>query len=197
MKISIDGFHLMMPMTGIGYYVYYMLVELMRLAPQNKYYLCDWIGKSSLYMQIDINDHFERIDKLSSLSRIPVPFFSLARILTLINSNLHEKKSPPLKDMDIFWGTAYRAIYKESFKTVITIHDMAHMYYPQFVPSSSLTFLKSVLPKEAKKTQTILAISENTKKDVIKFLKVKEEKVKVIYPGLSNHFYVEKDEKII
>jgi glycosyltransferase involved in cell wall biosynthesis len=71
-------------------------------------------------------------------------------------------------------------------KTVVTAHDLAYKYFPQYFPKKDL-FKLNLLGKWAfTKADKIIAISESTKKDILKFYpSVSAEKIKVIYHGFD------------
>lgn len=74
-------------------------------------------------------------------------------------------------------------------KTTITIHDLAFKYFPDhftFWDLKKLNFLADMAINHADK---IIAISEATKKDILKFYpQIKSEKIKVIYHGYNDDF---------
>jgi glycosyltransferase involved in cell wall biosynthesis len=65
---------------------------------------------------------------------------------------------------------------------------MAHEYYPENVNEKLLRYLKQELPRTARLATLIIADSQNTKMDILKFLNVPENKVKVIYIGIEKAF---------
>ncbi|WP_288214077.1 glycosyltransferase family 4 protein [uncultured Bacteroides sp.] len=66
---------------------------------------------------------------------------------------------------------------------VITVHDMVHEKFPQLVPDSQTQIRqKKEVINNAKR---IIAISKNTKKDIIDILGISPEKIDVIYHGTS------------
>lgn len=66
---------------------------------------------------------------------------------------------------------------------VLTIHDMIHELFPGHFPVNDATARhKSIL---AAKARRIIAVSENTKRDIVRFLDVDERKITVIYHGSS------------
>ncbi|MFZ4412829.1 MAG: glycosyltransferase family 4 protein [Bacteroidales bacterium] len=64
---------------------------------------------------------------------------------------------------------------------VVTAHDMIHEIYPNFFPKWDFTSIHK--RKTFKRANLIIAISENTKKDLIRFFNISPEKIKVIYHG--------------
>jgi glycosyltransferase involved in cell wall biosynthesis len=83
---------------------------------------------------------------------------------------------------DVFHPTYYDPYflnYLDKRPFVITVYDMIHEIYPQhFTNSEVLIKNKREL---IEKSQKIIAISENTKKDLIKFCQIEKEKIEVIY----------------
>ncbi|MBU6141004.1 MAG: glycosyltransferase family 4 protein [Proteobacteria bacterium] len=89
-------------------------------------------------------------------------------------------------DFDIFHATYYDNYFLESLGRkpfVITIHDMIYELFPEmFSLKDRLTILKKELAQKADK---IIVVSEQTKKDLLKFIDIKEEKIAVIYQACS------------
>lgn len=90
------------------------------------------------------------------------------------------------QDFDIFHPTYYDPYFLNGIGSkpfVLTIHDMIHELYPEFFPANDLTSLhKRTL---ASKASHIIAVSENTKKDIINILGIPESKITVIYHGTN------------
>lgn len=89
-------------------------------------------------------------------------------------------------EYDIFHPTFFNDYFLPHLKGkpfVLTIHDMIPELYPQlFRPDDIHIIMKRKLAPLAK---AIIAVSENTKKDIIRFLNIPEEKVYVVYHGCS------------
>lgn len=71
--------------------------------------------------------------------------------------------------------------WNTSIKKVVTIHDLIFLHYPQFYSfiDRKIHFWK--FKKAAQMADVVIAISEQTKKDIITYLKVPEAKIKVVY----------------
>jgi glycosyltransferase involved in cell wall biosynthesis len=108
--------------------------------------------------------------------------------LTNINSNMNRvKKALKEGDFDIFHPTYYSTYFLKYLKDkplVLTVYDMTHEIYPEYFPFYSGWMIKQK-NKLLQKADKIIAISENTKKDIIQFHKIPEYKIKVIYLGNS------------
>lgn len=93
-------------------------------------------------------------------------------------------------DFDIFHPTYYDTYflkYIENKPFVITVFDMIHEIYPkQFSEKDFVSSWKKILVQKANK---IIAISENTKNDLVKIFGVNKNKISVIY--LANSLNIE------
>jgi glycosyltransferase involved in cell wall biosynthesis len=62
---------------------------------------------------------------------------------------------------------------------VVTICDMLYKVYPQWIGQPKLTFWRIFVPQAARRCRRIVTISENSKRDIVRFLRVPVEKVVV------------------
>lgn len=96
---------------------------------------------------------------------------------------------------DVFHPTFfddYFLPYLKGKPFVLTIHDMIPELYPQYFAKDDRQIIMK--RKLAPLANAIIAVSEHTKKDIIRILGVKEEKVHVVYNGCS---FPDKSEVII
>lgn len=72
---------------------------------------------------------------------------------------------------------------------VVTIHDLNHLLFPQFLPNRlALVYAKYMFKTAIKKAAIVIADSFNTKNDIHKHFDVKDEKVRVVYLGVDKIF---------
>ena len=72
-------------------------------------------------------------------------------------------------------------------RTVVTVHDMIHLKFPQFWPSRAARlyayfFFHHVVPK----ARAILTVSEHTKRDLMETLAIPGDRITVTYPGVDH-----------
>lgn len=95
-------------------------------------------------------------------------------------------------DYDVFHPTYYDPYFLDALNGkpfVLTIHDMTHERFPQYFSSKDATIdNKRLLAKHATR---IIAISENTKRDIVDILNVDESKIDVIYHGIGSRDVVQ------
>jgi glycosyltransferase involved in cell wall biosynthesis len=90
-----------------------------------------------------------------------------------------------LGGVDIFWSPHFNfTCLTKNTKKVITVHDLSFLRYPEFFNARQNFWHKALGIKLAlKNADKIIAVSENTKNDIIELVGISEEKVEVIYSG--------------
>lgn len=82
------------------------------------------------------------------------------------------------------------AVRHQNLKTVITIHDLAFKYFPDNFLLKDRIKLNLFSNFSINRADKIIAISEATKRDILKFFpKVAAEKIKVIYHGFDAELF--------
>lgn len=74
-------------------------------------------------------------------------------------------------------------------KTVITIHDLAFLFYPETFPAGDRIKHKVFAWHAIKRADKIIAVSEATKKDITECYGTLPEKIKVIHHGYDNGLF--------
>ncbi|MCK5347134.1 MAG: glycosyltransferase family 4 protein [Candidatus Heimdallarchaeota archaeon] len=80
------------------------------------------------------------------------------------------------------------------FETIQTILDLAYYYYPDYLTPPTINFFKKWYKESAQSADVLIAISESTKKDIIKYWDIPEEKIHVIHLGVSDKYFEKKPE---
>lgn len=73
-------------------------------------------------------------------------------------------------------------------KYVVTVHDLAFMITPKGYPLAYRLFSKYGIRRSVKNADVIVADSNNTKKDIIKFFHADAKKIKTVYLGVNDVF---------
>lgn len=91
----------------------------------------------------------------------------------------------PLNDYDfVFLPAGNRRLFSHcSKKTVVTFHDLSQFHIANKYDALRMSYIKKVIPFFLKKAQIVMAISESTKNDLIKFYGFDSEKIEVNYNG--------------
>jgi glycosyltransferase involved in cell wall biosynthesis len=87
--------------------------------------------------------------------------------------------------LDVIHGPMSVVPWVSRIPSVITVHDLAFLKFPEQVPASRRKWLVAAMRLSARKAEAIITISENTKADLLQWLKLPEDKVKVIPLAIS------------
>lgn len=84
----------------------------------------------------------------------------------------------------------------QKVKTLVTIHDLIFLSHPHYYKVWDRIIYKLKFNYAVKAADHVIAISEQTKKDIIQYFKINPNKISVVYQGCHNAFkqqYLEKD----
>ncbi|RXM38938.1 glycosyl transferase family 1 [Chryseobacterium sp. CH21] len=174
MKIAFDAKRFFHNTSGLGNYSRDLVRILSEYEPDNEYLL---LNKNKSERGKDIlerpNVHFIETSK-GNLSR-----------------QLKMGKDAQKQGADIFHGLSGELPLKwdpKPIKKVVTIHDLIFVRYPQYYSffDRKIHFWK--FKKAADTADKIIAISQQTKRDIIQYLNVPETKIEVIYQGCHHAF---------
>lgn len=87
---------------------------------------------------------------------------------------------------DVFFTPTHYAPRFSPAPTVISIMDLAYLYFPEMFKKTDLYKLKNWTAQSVRNAKSIITISQSTKNDIIKEYKIPGEKVVVIYPGIKS-----------
>lgn len=99
--------------------------------------------------------------------------------------------------LDIFHGLSHElpiGIEYSGIKTVVTIHDLIYLRYPEFFKKIDRAIYDRKFRYACQVATKIHAISEQTKYDLISYYNLPEEKIEVIYQCINPLFFNEVDE---
>ncbi|PIY96268.1 MAG: hypothetical protein COY66_04485, partial [Candidatus Kerfeldbacteria bacterium CG_4_10_14_0_8_um_filter_42_10] len=115
------------------------------------------------------------------------PFSQYKRYLPFTYSHMLISAVLIKERLDIFHAPANTAPLTYTGDVVLTIHDLAIYRHPYWFPRGQTFSTKFLVPKSARKAKRIIAVSQATKKDIIRLFKINSEKIKVIYEGVIQH----------
>ncbi len=183
MKIGFDAKRAFLNASGLGNYSRNTLNALLKYFPDNSYTLFTPEIKKKLFSNYS---QFDIISPDSSLSKI---FKSLWRSFS-VSGQLKKNK------LDIFHGLSNElpdAIHKSEVPAVVTIHDLIFMRYPQFYRAIDRKIYYQKVKYACNSAKKIIAISQQTKNDIIEFFSINPEKIEVVYQSISPRFYKRQD----
>ena len=169
MRVGLDGFPLVSPRTGVGHYTLELARALASVSPDDEFHLiapvplpeptADEISQNTP-SNLQLN-----IPKSSSLRR---KWWAVGLPLFLRNASL-----------DLFHGTNYDIPLWNRDRTVVTIHDLSILLFPEHHEPKLVRRGRYRLPLMARAAAKIITVSENVKREICEHLRVAPEKVVV------------------
>jgi glycosyltransferase involved in cell wall biosynthesis len=80
-------------------------------------------------------------------------------------------------------------IHKLGIKTVVTVHDLIFIRFPHYFKTTDAFIYRIKLKHACRIADSIVAISQQTKKDLVDFLGVDPNRITIIYQGCNSVFW--------
>lgn len=130
-----------------------------------------WSSRSKFLCDTQIFPVIRKVTHVDVLNRLRVNQRESVRLLKKL-------------DFDLFHPTYYDTYFSQHIQQkpfILTVYDMIHELYPDYFPPNDPT--KTRKKKLIEQAEAIIAISENTKNDIIKFTNVEPDRISVVYLG--------------
>ena len=98
--------------------------------------------------------------------------------------------------IELFHGLSHELplnISSSGIKSIVTCHDLISLKFPEWYPALDRMMYNFKFKRSCRNADTIIAISENTKNDIIKYYAIDPQKIQVVYPSFDNVFLQSKD----
>lgn len=178
MRIGFDAKRAFWNNTGLGNYARFVLSGLVEACPENEYYLYSpgLTTPADIYHTLQ-NKQVHGIDLGQGLA-------GNAKRVAGMGTYVRKHK------LDLYHGLSNELplFANSQCKWVVSIHDLLFLRFPQFYPLIDRKIYLSKTRYACNKADIVLAISEQTKVDLIEFLKIPENKIKVHYQACHPQF---------
>lgn len=181
MNIGFDAKRAFYNNTGLGNYSRDTIRILSNYFPENNYFL---------YTPKQLNN-----DRLTFLHQENVKIKTPNRIIDKSLKSLWRtsaiKRDLAKDNIDIYHGLSHElpiGIDKTNIKSIVTIHDLIFLRYPQFFRAIDNKIYYQKFYHSCKVADRIIAVSEQTKKDIIDFFNIDPTKIEVVYQGCNEAF---------
>ncbi|UOU97600.1 glycosyltransferase family 4 protein [Chryseobacterium daecheongense] len=181
MKIAFDAKRFFHNASGLGNYSRDLVRILAHYFPENEYVLLN-------------KNKSERGKSILENSNVHFIETSKGRMSRQFKMGIDAQK----EKADIFHGLSGELPLKwekTPIKKVVTIHDLIFVRYPQYYSFFDRQIHLWKFKRATQIADKIIAISEQTKKDIIHYLKVPETKIEVIYQGCHQAFKEKQSEE--
>lgn len=143
----------------------------------------------TLIVEDDGAKEFERFDLIRVKKRNAL--FSMLYSLFILPFRVDWKKF----DFCILLAANRRVFCRYPVFTIAVVHDLSQYHVPVKYDRFRMFYIKRVLPHYVRKAQRIVAISRSTRRDLIKYWHIPEEKITVVYNGFTPPENVETEKR--
>ena len=193
MKIAIDISQIVYG-TGVSNYTANLVRHLLKIDKRNQYILFG----TSLRQRHKL-DEFKK--SLGIYENVTFKFrFLPPTLFELLTNRLRILSAEKLvgQEVDVFHSSDWTQpkVKSKNTKKVTTIHDMTVYLFPSSFDPKIIKIQRQRLAKVKEEVDLVIADSRSTKEDVVKFLEIPDEKVRVVYLAASDEFRPADDEKV-
>lgn len=179
MRIGFDAKRAFNNRRGLGNYSRETLRILTTLSPENQYYL--------FTPRIDPSIGYEcppHAQLITPKVRGTMPQ-SLWRTFSIA-------KEAKKQQIDLYHGLSHELPYgieKNGIRTVLTMHDLMFVTHPELFSAFDRSMYRKKYLRSCEVADKIIAVSEQTKNDLLTLTKTENSKVEVVYQGCHPRFY--------
>lgn len=186
MNIGFDAKRAFHNRTGLGHYSRSLITALADYFPQHDYYLfnprpSDWfaLNKKNLHEVLPRAFHHQLLPALWRSN--------------WIITDLKKHK------LNIYHGLSHELplhIHKTGIRSVVTIHDLIHERFPEQYAKLDVKIYRQKFLYACRHADKIIAISEQTRRDIMDFYKIPQEKIVVCYQSCNPAFALPVGEEV-
>ncbi len=180
MNIGYEAKRIFHNRSGLGNYGRDLVRMLSTYHPENTYYLYNPKSARHQLFQPETDQVVERLPQ----SRMDRFFYNLWRQRNVVR----DLRSDGIQLFHGLSGELPIGLSKHGINSVVTIHDLIFLRYPELYTRVDRTIYFHKFKYAARHADRIIAISEQTKRDIVEFLKVNENRITVIYQGCHPAF---------
>ncbi len=97
---------------------------------------------------------------------------------------------------DLYHATEHLLPPVSRVPTVLTVHDLIFNLFPQHHKRLNYWYLNAAMPLYVKRADHVIAISESTRRDLVRLYGTPEEKISVVYEAAAPHFKPQPADKV-
>lgn len=179
MKIGFDAKKAVSNITGIGNYSRRCIDGIASIAPENEVVLfAPHKTNEKAVRELTARAQYIRPTNTGKLSFLWWRNFGMVRDIKA-------------QKIDIFHGLSNElpfGIHKAGCKTIVTIHDLIFRLLPETFGWADRQILTAKTRYACNHADCIIAVSERTKRDIVRLYGIPEERIKVVYQSINDIF---------
>ncbi|HUR80091.1 MAG TPA: glycosyltransferase family 1 protein [Thermoanaerobaculia bacterium] len=181
LRVGVDIRPFYEPLTGVGWYLYYLLHELAKRDDVELYLFGDArVTDDGPFLHADLPENAKLCTfdlRGQSLSRLSRPMTAAAYVVWM-----------SLADCDVFFGANYflpRLHAAVARRRVVTVHDLTYKRFPELLQKETLENLDRQMQREVAMADAIVCVSESTRRDLLRYYDADPSRVHAILSGLG------------
>jgi glycosyltransferase involved in cell wall biosynthesis len=160
---------------GIGSYIRNLIESIAQRPEASQYLFRVYVPSADRGVLPELPPRFEIVEENS-------PGYSIAE-LTRFAWRLQRDR------LDLFHATHYVIPPLARARAVVTIHDIIHVLYPQFLPNRAALYYARVMIRRAlRRADRIITVSNNSKRDLVDYFGIAPSRIEVVYNGVAGRF---------
>jgi glycosyltransferase involved in cell wall biosynthesis len=117
------------------------------------------------------------------IEKIEVPVRASNRLQWVRGEQLLLPRLAEAAGVDLVHSLASTSPSRGHFARVVTVHDLIYRILPEAHAGFRALGMRMLVPLAARRSHRIVAVSENTKRDIVEHLGVAPDRIDVVYPG--------------
>jgi glycosyltransferase involved in cell wall biosynthesis len=179
MRIGYDAKRFFLNNTGLGNYSRWLVKSLALYYPNNTYLV--YTPKVEPNARLDFLLSFKNIQTRLPKRKVLASWWRTRGIVQYLKRD----------SVDLYHGLSHElpsGIRTNGIRSVLTVHDLIFMRFPQYFGMVSRTIYLAKLRYACRISDRIIAISQRTKDDLVELLNVSANKIDVVYQGCDAIF---------
>ena len=168
MKIAINALGPSKVKAGIGNYLANLISELSIIDKENRYII--FASSNNILFYRNENKNFKIVD---------IGFWANNKLLRILWEQLILPLHVVDYKADILFSPGFVCPLVKTSKNVTVIHDMTFFSHPYVHTFFKRIYFPFMIKQAVKKSEKIIAVSNNTRKEIIKYTHIAEEKIAV------------------
>lgn len=181
MRIGYDAKRAFLNTTGLGNYSRWLIKAMAKLHPENNYILYTPSVKPD--NRVDFLKQFHNIKTVTPQGKL---FKAWWRSKGIVDDLLRD-------GITVYHGLSHElplGIRESGIKSVVTVHDLIVMRFPKQFGWINRRIYTLKVKKACQIADKIIAISQQTKNDIIELLYIDAHKIEVVYQGCDPSFSI-------
>jgi glycosyltransferase involved in cell wall biosynthesis len=183
-NIAFDAKRAYLNLTGLGNYARTLMTGMANNHPENNYFLyTPFVEKIKFHLDMVSHDNVKVIAPDSTQI---VPGYHAFWRTYLMASSFRKN------EIDLYHGLTNelpRFTFRSKARMLVTLHDLIFIRYPEYYPFVDQKMFYSKSRHACSRADRIIAISEQTKRDIIEFFKTDPAKIDVVYQSCNPVYY--------